>query len=137
VLRHPTDEADLAPQPGVGQIAALIEHERSDARAVTLHVDGTPGPMPASVDLGIYRILEEALSTFGNTGTAVDVVLRFGTGDVALTLTSETVAPLDWPTPAMCERAALCGGSAAIESVPGHGERLVVRMPCLFDEAVA
>jgi signal transduction histidine kinase len=115
----------------------MVERQRSGGRAVTLHVEGAPGPMPASVDLAVYRILEEALASSGTGAAAADVVVEFGVGDVALTVAPATVAPLDWPTPAMRERAALCGGTAEVETTPGGAERLVVRLPCVFDEAVA
>jgi len=137
VLRRSDDEADLAPQPGVGQIPVLVERLRSAQCAVALHVEGDPGPMPASVDLGLYRILEEALAGVAPGGTSVDVSLRFGSDDVQLRVTSPTLTHLDWPTTAMRERAALCQGTAVIETVDRLGERLVVRLPRVFDEAVA
>lgn len=137
VLRHPDDAADLAPQPGVGQIPALVERLRSAARPVVLHVEGAPGPMPASVDIGVYRILEEALAGVVDGSDPVDVVLRFGASDVELRVTSRGRACFDWPTAAMRQRAELCQGTASIEEAAGSGEQLVVRMPRVFDEAVA
>jgi signal transduction histidine kinase len=137
VLRRSDDDADLSPQPGVGQIPALVERQRSAHRPVALHVEGAPGPMPASVDLGVYRILEDALAGVTDGADPVDVVLRFGADDIELSVTSNSGSHLDWPTTAMRERAALCQGTAAVESVVGAGERLVVRLPRVFDEAVA
>jgi signal transduction histidine kinase len=49
VLRHSDDRAELAPQPGVGQIPALIEKMRGTQLDVALHVEGKPGLLPASV----------------------------------------------------------------------------------------
>lgn len=137
VLRRSDDEADLAPQPGVGQIPALVERLRMGQRSVVLHVEGTPGPMPASVDLGVYRILEEALADVVDGADPVEVMLRFGADDVELSIASPGRTHLDWPTTAMRERAVLCQGTAAVESITGQGERLVVRLPRVFDEAVA
>jgi len=137
VLRRSDDTADLAPQPGVGQIPALVERLRSVRRPIVLHVDGSPGPMPASVDLGVYRILEEALGGGVDGTEPIEVALRFGADDVELSVTSPRRMHLEWPTTAMRERAALCQGTAAVESVVGTGERLVVRLPRVFDEAVA
>ena len=56
VLRRDDDKPELSPAPGVGQIPALIERVRRSHPLVALHVEGEPGPLPASVDLGIYRI---------------------------------------------------------------------------------
>ena len=137
VLRRSDDEVDLAPQPGVGQIPALVERLRSARHPVILHVDGTPGPLPASVDLGVYRILEDALAGVDEGTGEIDIVLRFGVDDIELNVTSASRTHLDWPTTAMRERAALCQGTAVVESIVGRGERLVVRLPRVFDEAVA
>ncbi len=37
----------------------------------------------------------------------------------------------------MRERAPLCQGTLRVESLAGPGERLIVRLPRVFDEAVA
>ena len=58
MLRRVDEIAELAPQPGVGQIHGLVERAREQHRQVELEVDGDPGPLPASVDLGVYRILD-------------------------------------------------------------------------------
>lgn len=137
VLRHSDNAADLAPQPGVGQIPALVDRLRSAQHPVVLHVEGTPGPVPGSVDLGVYRILEEALAEVVDGIDPVDVVLRFGSDDIELSVTSSGSAHLDWPTTAMRERALLCQGTVAVQSIPGPGERLFLRLPRVFDEAVA
>jgi signal transduction histidine kinase len=137
VLRRSDNAADLAPQPGVGQIPALVDRRRSTEHPVVLHVEGTPGPVPGSVDLGVYRILEEALADVVDGAELVDVVLRFGADHIELSVTSPGRTHLDWPTTAMCERALLCQGTVAVQNITGPGERLVVRLPRVFDEAVA
>ncbi len=43
VLRRGDSAADLAPQPGVGQIPALVDRLRSAQRPVVLHVEGDAG----------------------------------------------------------------------------------------------
>jgi signal transduction histidine kinase len=134
VLRHADERADLAPQPGIGQIPVLVEAARQAHRNVALHVEGEPGPLPASVDLGVYRVLEDVLA--GVDGGAVDIMLRFGADDVELTVTGGA-AHLDWPTVAMRERVALCQGTVDVDTLPGTGERLVARIPRLFEGASA
>ena len=136
VLRDVDDEPELRPQPGVGQIPALVEQQRRTHPAVVLDVTGAPGPIPASVDLAVYRVLEEALASLNSTADATRVELRFGDNDVELTVTPSATPPLDWPTPAMRERAALCRGTVEIETSNGR-DQLVLLLPRVFEEAVA
>ena len=63
VLRRPDHARNLEPQPGVGQIHALIQRSRDHGQQVDLRVVGEPGTLPAHIDFGIYRILEEALDS--------------------------------------------------------------------------
>jgi signal transduction histidine kinase len=137
VLRRTDDKPDLSPAPGVGQIPALVERARQAQRLVTLNVEGEPGPLPASVDLGVYRILEDALANADESDGAVDIVLHFGADDVELEMTSHGGARLDWPSIAVRERVALCQGVVDVEIVQGVGERLVVRLPRVFEGAFA
>ena len=129
VLGRGDDAAELAPQPGVGQIHALVERAR-EQRQVELEVDGDPGPLPASIDLGVYRILEEALASTG--AGPVEVRLTFAERDLELDLTSHSAPAASWPTLAMRERVALCDGE--LEADEG---RLRVRLPLTFEEVLA
>lgn len=127
VLRRTDDGPELAPQPGVGQIHLLVERARAEHKDVEFDVDGDPGPLPASVDLGLYRILEEALATAGSSD--VEVRLGFAEREVVLDVTANGGAPASWPTLAMRERVALCDGE--LETGP---ERMHVRLPRAFEE---
>lgn len=130
VLRRTDDDAaSLAPQPGVGQIDALVERARAGGRELALDVDGEPGPLPASVDLGVYRILEDALASAGPG--RLGVRLAFSEHDVGLSVTGN-LRDGEWPTLAMRERVALCEGELAVTD-----GRLDVRLPRVFDEVLA
>ncbi len=101
VLRHGANASQLAPQPGVDQIYALIQHAREDGQTIELSVHGHPGLLPAGVDLGVYRILEDALqSAREHQGSAIVVSLRFGEEDLELQLTARCPGPSGWPTSA-------------------------------------
>jgi signal transduction histidine kinase len=130
VLRRADEGADLAPQPGVGQIHSLVQRARDDHHRVELEVDGEPGPLPASVDLGIYRILPEALATAGPG--RVRILVRFAEHDVSLQVVSADAAAGGWPTLAMRERVELCDGELEADD-----RRLAVRLPRTFEEVLA
>lgn len=130
VLRRADETPELAPQPGVGQIHLLVERARADHRDVEFEVDGEPGPLPASVDLGLYRILEEALATAGPGD--MKVRLGFAQQDVDLDVIADSGAQESWPTFGMRERVAFCGGE-----LEAGGGRLRVRLPRGFEEAAA
>ena len=81
VLRHSNARGGREPQPGVAQVYSLIERARERGQPVELHVDGEPGTLAAGVDLGLYRILEDALeSARHHPASTVAVTLRFRRG---------------------------------------------------------
>ena len=140
VLRRADDGAELTPQPGIGQIHALIERAREHGQPVELHVEGEPGPLPTTVDLAVYRILEEALAQSAPgavrpSAATLGITLRFTDAAVvlALTVTGTAVA---WPTIGMRERVALCEGTLSDEPT-GSGRRLVAELPRAFEEVFA
>ena len=126
-LRATGETATLAPQPGVGQIHALLGRSRNpDDSAAGLRIEGEPGQLPASVDLALYRLIEEAL---GHGHDDLQVTVRFGEGDVELTVTAAAGMQ---PTPAMRERIAFCGGSVSCED-----HQLVIRLPRVLEGTLA
>ena len=127
VLRHVGHIGERHPQPGVDQIYTLIQRARDRGQPVELSVHGEPGTLPAGVDLGIYRILEEGLQSAGRQ--AVGVILRFGTEDLELCLTAHCREPSGWPTAAMRERVALCGGKLHPGTRDEDGWRFVAFLP--------
>jgi signal transduction histidine kinase len=130
VLRHGDDRAGREPQPGVAQVYSLIQRARERGQPVELQVDGEPGTLAAGVDLGLYRILEDALeSTRRHPAPSVGVTLRFREEDLELRLTARCHGPNAWPTDAMRERIALCDGALEDKLLDEHGWQLVARMP--------
>jgi signal transduction histidine kinase len=74
------DGAELEPQPGVEQLAGLLEQARATGLPVSFAVEGVPRPLPAGAALAAYRIVQESLTNArkhgGPTVTAA-VTLRF------------------------------------------------------------
>ncbi|MBO8189574.1 sensor histidine kinase [Streptomyces spirodelae] len=56
------DGDEYVPQPGVEQIAELVEQVRGAGLTVDFKVEGDPHPLPSSVELTAYRIVQEALT---------------------------------------------------------------------------
>jgi len=135
VLRATEETATLAPQPGVGQIHALLDRARNtDGVAPGLQIEGEPGPLPASVDLALYRLVEEALS---HGRGDLQVTIRFGEAEVELKLKTTGAVNGWWPTPAMRERVALCSGTISCEDLGDMRRQLVVRLPRALEGALA
>jgi signal transduction histidine kinase len=78
VLR--SDRPDIAPQPGLEDLADLLESARGGGVTVTAEVTGTPRPVPGGVDLSAYRIMQEALSNVMRhaPGSTAQVKLYYG-----------------------------------------------------------
>jgi signal transduction histidine kinase len=130
VLRHPGERGELAPQPGVDQIYALIQQARARGQHVELTVHGDPGTLTAGLDLAIYRIIEDALDNADNRpGAAIRVSLDCRDRDLSLSIQASTASARAWPTDAIRQRVALCGGELAAERGAGEVSQLVARLP--------
>jgi len=128
VLRAPRTSAQVQPQPGLGQLHALIQRLRDSGRTVELNVEGEPGPLPAGVDLTAYRIIEAALATAdARKARAVTVVVRFSGDDVEVDIVGLHLSPQLRLT--VGERAALCHGAVLPPPVSDRVPRLLVRLP--------
>ena len=62
VLRGPADQLETAPSLSLADLGAVLDQVRAAGLAVDLAVEGTPGPLAPSVDLTVYRIIQEALT---------------------------------------------------------------------------
>ena len=61
-MRGDGDDADLAPQPGLDRVEALIGEVGRAGLPVHLHVEGEPFALPRGVDISAYRIIQEGLT---------------------------------------------------------------------------
>ncbi len=62
VLRTDDSRGELAPQPTVLELGALVERVRATGLAVHLAMEGTPFPLGAVTELTVYRVVQEALT---------------------------------------------------------------------------
>jgi signal transduction histidine kinase len=79
-MRHDGDDLDLAPQPGLGSLDPLLDEFRRAGLPVRVHVDGEPFPLPPTLDVSAYRIVQEGLTNALRHAHAshADVVVRYG-----------------------------------------------------------
>jgi signal transduction histidine kinase len=137
VLRAHHDLLQIRPQPGVGQLHAMIQRLRDDGRSVELRIEGDPAPLPAGIDLTTYRIIEAALAESDPSPSRhVTVVLRFSEDWVEVEATGSGLQLPARLRLTVTERAALCNGTVV---PPGADRtpRLLVRLPIMVAEAVA
>jgi signal transduction histidine kinase len=62
ILRHGDDELATAPRPSLGQLDGLLADARNAGVSVSAAVQGTAVPLPPSIDLSAYRIVQEGLT---------------------------------------------------------------------------
>jgi signal transduction histidine kinase len=125
------DEPDLlSPQPGVQTIPELISQARGSGLDATLLVEGTPGPLPAGLDLAVYRVVQEALSNVRRHAAAsrAEVRLTYHPDRLCLVVSDDGIgrgavdpAAGGHGLVGMRERAALYGGRLEASGAPGAG----------------
>jgi len=130
--------AELAPQPRLEDVPALVDAARRAGAAVTLTMpEAADGSLPPGVGLTAYRIVQESLSNAGRhaPGAAVSVVIEQEPRSVLLNIRNEPAAagqPESNGTghglAGMRERVALLGGSlrAGPEADGGFAIRAVL-----------
>lgn len=85
VLRH-DEPGSEAPQPGIAQLDGLVEQSRATGLPVTLTVEGRPRTVPASLELTMYRIVQESLTNVGKHAgpevSCVEACLCYRPGEI-------------------------------------------------------
>jgi signal transduction histidine kinase len=137
VLRSEDQELLTAPQPGIANLAELVERACQAGAAVELTLpDGTVGASPA-VELTAYRIVQEALSNAARHAPGVPASVVLARTDKEL-----TVLVRNGPTPrppvdngaghglvGMRERAAALGGTLSAERTADGGFEVRAALP--------
>ena len=139
ILRGDEQEARLAPQPGISDIASLVEQVRVAGLPVDLVVEGEVQPLPPGVDLAAYRVVQEALTNaLKHAGAArAEVSIRYGETALQLAVTNNGHTPRNGRVGhgliGMRERVALYGGK--FQAGPRDEGGYAVRATLPFDMA--
>jgi signal transduction histidine kinase len=129
---------DRRPQPGIGQLAGLVEELRAAGLEVDARVDGEARPLPPAVDLSAYRIVQEATTNVLKHAHArrVDIRVHYAETMLALDIRDDGVGNGADPVSAaghgligMRERVALFGGELRAGRNPAGGFSVHARLP--------
>ncbi|MFG2334963.1 sensor histidine kinase [Streptomyces yangpuensis] len=138
------DEPDVtppAPQPGAADLERIVTESRLAGTETEFTVDGPVRPLPPSVGLTLFRIVQEALTnTRKHAGQArAEVRLTYRPDEVRVEVCDDGAgAPPPLARPAagtgygligMHERVALQGGTMEATARDGGGFRVAVRLP--------
>jgi signal transduction histidine kinase len=84
ILRRDGQDDALDPQPDLGRLPELVARAGGDDLAVELRVDGEPRPLPGTVELSAYRVIQEALTNTRKHARATRSTVRVAYGTSAL-----------------------------------------------------
>ncbi len=133
VLRTDEPAAALAPQPGIGDLGALVERFRATGLPVDLAIEGTAFPLGAAAELTAYRIVQEALTNTLRHAAArhASVLISYAEPQVRVRVTDDGRGSARGPRrghgiDGMRERAALHGGTLRAGPDPDRPEGWLV-----------
>jgi signal transduction histidine kinase len=132
------DTLVLAPQPTLDHVPELVRRVRDTGATVDLKIRGVAAPLPGSVELAVYRVVQEGLT---NTlkhaaGARVAVVLehlpdriRVSVTDTGGTSTVTTGPGGGHGMSGLRERLAMYGGNLVAGPTPAGGHSMVAEIP--------
>jgi signal transduction histidine kinase len=147
VLRGSGEEAPRAPTAGLDRLDDLVTRTTSAGVGVTLEVHGERRPLPASIDLAAFRIVQEALTNIvRHAGSgAANVELTYGPDELTVQVDDDghgrggSGGRREMPAPdgegggngipGMRERAVALGGTFDAGPRAGGGFRVRARIP--------
>ncbi|WP_030174171.1 sensor histidine kinase [Spirillospora albida] len=143
VLAPAPDGDELAPQPSLARLGALVDRVAFAGLPVDVTVTGEPRPLPAGIDATGYRIVQEALTNalkHGAPGARAEVRVGYGrnlrlevlnTGPSVLTGTAAPAAENKDGRGliGLRERVAVYGGDLDARRRLGGGYRVRARIP--------
>jgi signal transduction histidine kinase len=135
-MRRDGDGVQLGPQPGLDDLAPLLEEVGRAGLPVELHVEGERYTLPRAVDLSAYRIVQEGLTNalkHAEAGQA-DVTVRYLPDELELEVRDDgrgatTSDGLGHGLVGIRERVAIYGGEMTAGPANGRGFVLSTRLP--------
>ena len=143
LLAPPADgHDDLSPQPGLSRLSPLIDRVAFAGLPVDVRISGEPRPLPSSVDLTAYRVIQEALTNAlkHGDGRKAEVTVRYTDHHLRVevlnsgpsVLSGGQPPPADGPGRGLLglqERVAVLGGDLDARRRLGGGFRVRAKIP--------
>ncbi|MEU5693250.1 sensor histidine kinase [Actinosynnema sp. NPDC020468] len=130
LLRTDELDAERHPLPGVAQLDSLADQMCAAGLPTSLEVDGGHAHVPATAQLTVYRLVQEALTNtlkHAPAGTRAEVRIRCSTESVTVDVTDDGPRPRPGTASSghgitgMRERSAAYGGTLRAGPLPGGG----------------
>jgi signal transduction histidine kinase len=139
VLRTGDGAEPASPQPGLGDVAELLDPVRAAGLAAHLDRRGTVRELPPGLELAAYRIMQEAVTNVVKhaTATRIDCTIDYGDDTVRLDIV-DNGSPHRTASPQVStgnglvgirERVAFYGGTVQTGPTPRQGYRVTARLP--------
>lgn len=136
LMRPPTEAAERAPGPSLGEVAELLDRARQAGIEAELRVEGERRHYPLALELSAYRIVQEALANVARHAAArsATVSVRFAVAELGIEVTDDGRGTQGEPILGhgligMRERAALFGGELEFGPASPVGFRVAARLP--------
>jgi signal transduction histidine kinase len=137
LLREGSQVAPRAPVPGLSELSRLTDLASRAGVDVRTSVTGQVRPLPTSVDVTVYRIVQESLTNVVRHAQAssATVALRYGADSLQVLVEDDGRGPDAAPNAAghgligMRERAAALGGTLEAGPTARGGFRIVAELP--------
>ena len=139
VLREAGQDPALSPQPGLGELGALLDRVRATGLQVDVETTGEPVTIPTGLDLAAYRIVQEALTNAmrHSGGTRVRVTVAHHPEELELIVDDDgrgvaVTVPANGAGHGLRgirERAELYGGTLSVQDGPLGGTRVRALLP--------
>jgi signal transduction histidine kinase len=137
LVRSPHPEDGDSPQPTLERLPSLLAQVRLAGLPVDLTIRGTPRPLPVTVELNAFRIVQEALTnSLKHAGpTRATVVLDYRGDSLDVEVRDgglgrpPAVPSAGFGLIGMQQRAAMLGGELVAGPTDGQGFRVSARLP--------
>jgi signal transduction histidine kinase len=135
-MRRDGDPVELAPQPGLSDLDALLADVRAAGLPVRMQIEGEQLVLPRAIDLSAYRIVQEGLTnSLKHAGARqADVALRYGANEVQVEVRDDGRGPstndgLGHGLIGINERVKIYGGDMQVGAGSGGGFVLRAKLP--------